>query len=242
MRLSTPVSTVGCTKLPLATRAGSPAGAAAGRHHGAFAAADLDVAGDLLPMLARDHRAYVGVRVARVAHDQARGALGELAGEAVVDRALHEDARAGGAAFAVDREDGEQRRVQRALLVGVLEHQHGRLAAQLHRQPLDAGALGDALAGGGAAGEGNGAHVGMAHQRVAGFRAMAVHDVEHALGHAGLQRQPAEPVGGHGRQLRHLQHRVLPSARQGATFQVAVISGTFQGEISPHTPTGCSSV
>ena len=35
---------------------------------------------------------------------------------------------------------------------------------------------------------------------------------------------------------------VLPSARQGATFQVAVISGTFQGEISPHTPTGCSSV
>ena len=35
---------------------------------------------------------------------------------------------------------------------------------------------------------------------------------------------------------------VLPNARQGATFQVAVMNGTFQGEISAQTPTGWNSV
>jgi hypothetical protein len=35
---------------------------------------------------------------------------------------------------------------------------------------------------------------------------------------------------------------VLPKARQGATFQVAVMNGTFQGLISAHTPTGWNSV
>ncbi|KAG1287507.1 hypothetical protein G6F64_014136 [Rhizopus arrhizus] len=31
---------------------------------------------------------------------------------------------------------------------------------------------------------------------------------------------------------------VLPSARHGAVFQVAVMNGTFQGDTSAHTPTG----
>src|ERR1017187_10948330 len=35
---------------------------------------------------------------------------------------------------------------------------------------------------------------------------------------------------------------VLPNARQGAVFQVAVMNGTFHGEISAQTPTGCHSV
>jgi hypothetical protein len=35
---------------------------------------------------------------------------------------------------------------------------------------------------------------------------------------------------------------VLPKARQGATFQVAVMKGTFHGLISAHTPTGWNSV
>jgi hypothetical protein len=35
---------------------------------------------------------------------------------------------------------------------------------------------------------------------------------------------------------------VLPNARQGAVFQVAVMNGTFQGEISAQTPTGWNSV
>ena len=39
-----------------------------------------------------------------------------------------------------------------------------------------------------------------------------------------------------------LSTAVLPKASAGATFQVAVMKGTFQGEMSAHTPTGCSSV
>src|SRR6056300_922412 len=39
-----------------------------------------------------------------------------------------------------------------------------------------------------------------------------------------------------------LSTAVLPNARQGATFQVAVMNGTFQGEISAHTPTGWNKV
>jgi hypothetical protein len=35
---------------------------------------------------------------------------------------------------------------------------------------------------------------------------------------------------------------VLPKARQGATFHVAVMKGTFQGLISAHTPTGWNRV
>jgi hypothetical protein len=35
---------------------------------------------------------------------------------------------------------------------------------------------------------------------------------------------------------------VLPNARQGATFQVAVMNGTFHGEIRAQTPTGWNSV
>ena len=39
-----------------------------------------------------------------------------------------------------------------------------------------------------------------------------------------------------------LSTAVLPNARQGATFQVAVMKGTFQGLMSAHTPTGWNSV
>ena len=35
---------------------------------------------------------------------------------------------------------------------------------------------------------------------------------------------------------------VLPKARQGAVFQVAVMKGTFHGLISAHTPTGWNRV
>jgi hypothetical protein len=35
---------------------------------------------------------------------------------------------------------------------------------------------------------------------------------------------------------------VLPSARHGAVFQVAVMNGTFHGDTRPHTPTGWYSV
>ena len=39
-----------------------------------------------------------------------------------------------------------------------------------------------------------------------------------------------------------LRTAVLPKAKQGATFQVAVMKGTFQGLINAQTPTGWNNV
>ncbi|MNI71944.1 hypothetical protein D3C73_1278540 [compost metagenome] len=52
----------------------------------------LDVAGDLFPMLARDHRAHVRGFVGGVAHYQALRALGEFAHEIIVDALLDKNA------------------------------------------------------------------------------------------------------------------------------------------------------
>ena len=105
-----------------------------------------------------------------------------------------------------------------------------------------AGAGQDLLAGDGAAGERDGAHARVTHQRIARIGAIALHHVQHAGRNACLQRQHAELVGGQRRQLDIFSTAVLPSARHGAVFQVAVMKGTFHGETNAHTPTGWYSV
>ena len=58
-------------------------------------------------MLLANQRAHLGIRVGGVADAQAVSPLGEAFNELGVDALLNENARAGGAAFAVDRENGE---------------------------------------------------------------------------------------------------------------------------------------
>ena len=82
----------------------------------------------------------------------------------------------------------------------------------------------------------------MRHSGSPASGAVAVHDVEHAGRNSGLERQLAETRRRQRRQLAHLQHRGVAEGEAGATFQVAVMNGTFQGEISAHTPTGWNSV
>ncbi len=112
-------------------------GPAAAGDEAALGLADLDVAHHLVVVLGVHERADLGRRVVRVADDHARGLRGVALDELVVDVALHEDAAAGGAALAVEREDAEDRRVDRGLEVGVGEDDRGRLAAELHRQALE---------------------------------------------------------------------------------------------------------
>ena len=93
------------------------------------------------------------------------------------------------------------------------------------------------------AGEGDGAHVGVGAQRLAGLLAVAVHDVEHARRQPGLgapARRSARSISGDSSLI--FSTAVLPKARQGAIFQVPVMNGTFHGLISAHTPTGWNSV
>ena len=172
--------------------------------------AEADIAGDFFPVLLADERANLGVRIGRVAHAQAVGALGKAFDELRVDALLDEDARAGGAAFAVDGENGKQGGVQRALDVCVFKNQHRRFAAKFHGILLQPGVFHDVAPGGGTAGEGDGAHVMMTHQRVARRGAIALHYVQHARRNARLQRQLAQTVGGQRGEFRHLQHRGIP--------------------------------
>ena len=46
----------------------------------------------------------------------------------------------------------------------------------------------------------------MAHQRVAGGGAVALHHIEYASRDPGFQRQLAQTIGGQRRQLGHFQH------------------------------------
>ena len=84
---------------------------------------------------------------------------------------------------------------------------------------------------------------GMRDQRLADFRAEAVHDVEHALREADLappvRRASSRSCGviSDG-----LATTVLPAASAGAIFQVNRYSGRFHGEIVPTTPSGWRSV
>lgn len=180
---------------------------ATGHQARTFLDADANVAGDLVVVLLGDHRADLGFRVGRVADDQAPGTGGELADEARVHALLDEDAAAGGAALAVERKDGEQRGVQGTVQIGIFKDQHRRLAAQFHRVLFKPRGLHDLLAGGGAAGEGDGAHVRVAHQGIAGGGAVALDHIEHTVGDTGLDCQAAQLVGGQRRKLAHLQHR-----------------------------------
>ncbi len=72
-------------------------------------------------MLLANQRADLGIRIGRIAHAQAVGALGEALDELRINTLLNENARTGGAAFAVDRENGEQRGVECALNIGVFK-------------------------------------------------------------------------------------------------------------------------
>ena len=84
-----------------------------------------------------DQRSELGARIERVADADVARPLGDRSDDAVVERPLHEQARAGRAALSVEREDLRERRVDRELRVGVLEDDHRRLAAELHRDALE---------------------------------------------------------------------------------------------------------
>ena len=120
---------------------------AAAEHRRAFLAAELDVAADLGEVRAADHRTDDRLLVQRVADDDPLRALGEFRGERRIRLLLDQHSAAGGAALAVVAEDHEQRRIERAVEVGVVEDDEWALAAELHAELLQPRGLDDAVAG-----------------------------------------------------------------------------------------------
>ncbi len=110
----------------------------------ALGARQRGIAQHLVRVTGVDERPDLGCRVERRPNSQRRYALGRFFRESVIDRPLHQCARGRGAALAVQRIDHEQRRVERALLVRVVENDDGVLAAELEMHAASASPRPDA--------------------------------------------------------------------------------------------------
>jgi hypothetical protein len=136
-------------------------------------------------------------------------ARGQPLHELVRDAALQEQARGRGADLAAVVEGARGGIGHGALEIGVGEHDHRVLAAELEDHGLDpvGGAREDAPAGRDRAGEADAAHQRVADQRLSGLRAETGDHVEHAVRQPGLLREPGEPEHGQGRLLGGLEDR-----------------------------------
>ena len=186
-----------------------PAGAA-GDQRGALVDARLDQALDLVELDLADHRA-------RAPCPWPSGSptlmlLGGRLGDAdglVMPVARHEHAGRRVAGLAAVAEAAASTPLATAASKSAsAQDDVGRLAAQLLGHALDriGGGLGDQDAGAGRAGEGHHVDVGMAGDRLADRRPVAIDQVEHALRHAGLMHHLGEDERAHRRDLARLQH------------------------------------
>ena len=127
--------------------------------------------------------------------------------ERLVDRALDDDPARGGAALTGGAERGPEDALDGEVEVGVVEDDHRVLAAELEMDVLErvGGHLRDADAGLAGAGEGDDAHVGMRHERLAGVLAEAVDRVDDAVGESRVGEQLDEALRQQRRVLRRLE-------------------------------------
>ena len=105
----------------------------------------------------------------------------------------------------------------RGVEVGVGEDDGGRLAAELHRQALEERrrVAEDELAGAALAGERDERDIRVLHQRVAGFLAEPVDEVEHAVRQAGLLEDVGPERRRQRRELGRLEHDRVAGGQGG---------------------------
>ncbi len=130
---------------------------------------------------------------------------------------MHEHARPGDAGLTRRDERGERRAGGGAVEVGVGQHDHRRLAAELagHADEVFAGQLCDDAPGLGPAGQVELAHALVGAQRGAGLGAESGDHVEDAVGDLRLARDPRQFEGGERRVLRRLGDDAIPRRERG---------------------------
>ena len=198
-------------------------GSAAQHALGSFPFRNVDVGEDLLVLRRRRHRPDLGLGQARVAELGLLGHGDQLLDELVVDRLLQQQPRAGDAGLARRREDAGDGAAHRIVQDAVVEHDVGRLAAELQRHLLEGlgGELVDARARCGAAGEGDLGDLWMRDQRLADHGAVARHHVDDARRQLGrldhelheLEQRGRRELGrlDHHRAARRQRRRQLPA-------------------------------
>ena len=166
-----------------------------------------DEAGDDRLLAIGNERSDVEVGVGR-ADPQGPVARSHPLDDLRVTRTLDEDARGGGARLARVLDAGIDQERQRAVEIGVGEHELRRLAAELerHRRDMARRRRLDQRADGDRTREGNVPHARMRGERRAGLLAEARHDVERAGGKTRLPREVGERERGEAGFLRGLEH------------------------------------
>src|SRR5690242_13772105 len=141
----------------------------------------------------------------------------QLGDEAVVQRILHDQPRAGRAHLPGVQERRGQRVVHHRVEVGAVEHDVGVLAAELERHPPHpARRRGhDLLAGSQAAGEGDQVHALVRDQRLPHRAALAEQQVQHAGRQVRLLEEPGQGHRGQRGQLAGLDHGGVARGQRG---------------------------
>ena len=168
----------------------------------------FDVLENLVELGLVDLRTLLRLRVERVADLRRAVLLGDAIDHFVVHLLLDEQPAAGTAALALVEVQGQVRAFDGRVEIGVGEDHVRALAAQLEGEPLHrlGRRLLDDLRGGQLAGEGDLVDGRVRHQRRAGRRAVARHDVDHAVRNARLLREPRHPQASERRLLGRLHH------------------------------------
>src|SRR5580698_2105697 len=163
-----------------------------------FGFADVDIFKIGRELVFVDGGAHLGFFVEAVADFQMPGKFDITLDELAVDAFLDDDATGCGAALAGGTESTPEAAFDGELEVGVVEHDHGILAAEFERTMFEA--LGCDLAYNSAYGAGsgqrNGFDVGMLRQRAAYFGAETSDDVDDAFGQAGVDQGADEVKSG----------------------------------------------
>ena len=124
--------------------------------------------------------------------------------------------------------------------VGILEHDHRRMAAELHRHPLHvlAGQRRKLLADRGRAGEGDLADDRMRDQILRDLRRHAVDQVDHAGRHAGIGEARISSAGDAGVSSGALTMIEQPAASAAEILRTTWLIGKFHGVKAATGPTG----
>ena len=140
----------------------------------------------------------------------------ELLDELVADRAMDKQALAGRAALTRAQEAGCQRRLDRGVEVGVVEHDQRPITAHLEQGRLARGGLCDATARRGGADERHPVGAGIAGDLVPDDRPRAGDQVEHSRREIRLGDASGQRHGAHGRRRGgRPDHRVAAGQRRG---------------------------
>lgn len=215
---------------------------AAGEEAGALRRGLGDKAEILGQLFGARHRADIARQIERIADLQLCGRLEQFVQEAVIDRGLDQQARAGDADLSGIAEDAVGRHYRRLMQIRRIgKDDVGRLAAKLEEDALEIGAGGifeQAATNRTGAGEGDGVNIHVQAESLAGSLAATVTTLKTPSGRPASEASSASRSKVSDAISGGLTTMELPAAKAGAIFQAPIISGKFHGTMIPTTPSG----